>query len=114
MNVTMKLSEQVKEALKIVDRHIRIYQRKLIHEFELMAELELNNGNLKVDCKLEDCKKNAERYQVILANMVTIRRAIKTGHKGQIKTYLDSNYLYSEVGEMQWEIWDKCKYDFIL
>lgn len=115
MNTTMKLSEQVKDALKIVDRHIRIYQIKLIHELELMAELELNNGNLKVDCQLDDCKKNAERYQVILANMATIRRAIKTGHNGHIKTYLqDNNCLYSEIGKMQREIWYKCKYDFIL
>ena len=115
MNTTMKLSGQVKDALKIVDRHIRIYQRKLIYELELMAELELNNGNLKVDCQLNDCKKNVERYQVILANMATIRRAIKTGSNRHIKTYLqDNNCLYSEIGKMQREIWYECKYDFIL
>lgn len=89
-------------ALKIINREIRAYQKKLIEQLELKAESELNNGNIKL--KDDDYENNISKYEIILANLATIKSAIKKNRK-RVKIYCTKNgYLYSEIGKIQREM----------
>ena len=68
--------DTIKNAVKVINRKIKFYQKKLTYQLELRAEAEFNNGNLKVD-SLGDYESNIQRYEIILADLATIKRAIK-------------------------------------
>lgn len=68
--------ETIKKAVKVINRSIKFYQRKLTYQLELRAEAEFHNGNLKV-ANFGDYESNITRYEIILADLATIKRAIK-------------------------------------
>lgn len=93
--------ETFKKAVKVINRNLRSYQRKLTYQLELMNEALLKNGNLKHDSF--DADKNLiEKYEIILADLATIKRAI-INNKTEVKLYgtLDNgNMIYSETSKV--------------
>lgn len=65
----------IKRAVKVINRNIEVYQRKLTYQLELMNEALLENGNLKDDSFDSDANL-IEKYESILADLATIRRAV--------------------------------------
>lgn len=110
--------EIISKAVKAINQGIRDYQRELTYQLELKAEAQLCNGNI-VDPSLYYFKSNIEKYEIILADLATIRRTIKKN-----KTYLkifgtkeNRDYIYAETcevlknaglnfvrSELEWEI----------
>ena len=68
--------ETIEKAVKVINRNIKHYQRKLTYQLELRAEARFNNGNLEVN-SIGDYERNIQRYEIILADLATIKRAIK-------------------------------------
>ena len=68
--------ETINKAVKVINRHIRFYQRRLTYQLEMKVEAKLNNGNLKV-AKFDDYESNIKKYEIILSDLATIKRAIK-------------------------------------
>ena len=77
--------ETIEKAVKVINRSIKHYQRKLTYQLELRAEAEFNNGNLKVD-SLGDYEHYIQKYEIILADLATIRRAIER-NRCNVKIY---------------------------
>jgi len=68
--------ETISGAVKILNRIIKDYQEKLIYQLELRAEAKLGNGNLTV-YKSSDYESSIVKYETILADLATIKRAIE-------------------------------------
>ena len=69
--------ETIEKAVKVINRSIKFYQRKLTYLLELRAEAKfLRNGNLKI-ASFGDYESNITKYEIILADLATIKRAIK-------------------------------------
>lgn len=68
--------ETIMKAVKVINRSIKFYQRKLTYQLELRAEAEFDNGNLKV-ANFGDYESNIKKYEIILADLATIKRSIK-------------------------------------
>lgn len=73
--VIIMKQETITKAVKVINRSIKFYQRKLTYQLELRAEVKLNNGNLDV-ASLGDYESNIQKYEIILADLATIKRAI--------------------------------------
>lgn len=67
--------ETITNAVKILNRIIKDYQEKLIYQLELRAEAKFENGNLIV--KSRDYESSIVKYETILADLATIKRAIE-------------------------------------
>lgn len=92
--------QTIDKAVKSLDRSIQFYQRKLIYQLELKAEIDLQNGNLNVAD--ENYMGNIMKYELILSDLATVKRAIKKG-KGEVEvevniygTLENRGYLYPE------------------
>ena len=77
--------ETIEKAVKVINRSIKFYQRRLTYQLELKAESRVKNGNLKVD-SFGDYEHNIQKYETILADLATIKRAIKN-NKTNVKIY---------------------------
>ncbi|MCI8620663.1 MAG: hypothetical protein HFJ50_02300 [Clostridia bacterium] len=66
----------IDKAVKVINKAMRRYQRMLTFQLELRAEAKLQNGNLK-DVELGDYESNIEKYEIVLSDLATIKRAIK-------------------------------------
>lgn len=93
--------ETIKKAVKVINRSIKFYQRKLTYQLELRAEAEFHNGNLKV-ANFGDYESNITRYEIILADLATIKRAIKNKQTSVkiIGTYNCKGYIYKETSDV--------------
>lgn len=92
--------ETIIQAVKSINRSIAFYQRKLTYQLELKAENAFYNGNLKVD-SFGDYELGIAKYEIILADLATIKRAIKK-NKTSIKIYgtlKNRSYIYNETFE---------------
>lgn len=100
--VIIMKQETITKAVKVINRSIKFYQRKLIYQLELRAEAEFDNGNLDIT-SLGDYESNIKKYEIILADLATIKRAIKND-KTSVKifgTYDDCRgYIYTETLEV--------------
>lgn len=67
----------ITKAVKVINRNTKFYQRKLTYQLELKAEAEFNNCNLKV-ASFGDYESNIQKYEIILADLAGIKRAIKS------------------------------------
>lgn len=88
----------IKRAVKVINRNIEVYQRKLTYQLELMNEALLENGNLKDDSFDSDANL-IEKYEIILADLATIRRAV-ANNKMTVKLYGTLNnecIMYPEI-----------------
>lgn len=94
--------ETIKKAVKVINRSIKYYQRKLTYQLELRAESELlNNKNLKFK-SFEDFEGNIKKYEIILTDLATIKRAIKN-NKESVEicgTDFSRGYIYDETQEV--------------
>lgn len=89
--------QTIDKAVQSLNRSIRDYQRKLTYQLELKAEADLQNGNLKVVD--ESYMSNIMKYELILADLATIKRAIKN-NKTEMEVYGvvgNRGRMYSEV-----------------
>ena len=77
--------DTIKNAVKVINREIKLYQKKLTYQLELRAETKLKNGNLELDSRFGDYESNIKKYEIILADLATIKRAIKNNRK-MVKT----------------------------
>ncbi len=68
--------ETITKAVKVINRNIKFYQRKLTYQLELRAEAEFDNGNLDIS-SFGEYESNIQKYEIILADLATIKRAIK-------------------------------------
>ena len=90
--------ETIKKAVKVINRSIKFYQRKLTYQLELRAEAEFDNGNLKI-ASFGDYESNIQKYEIILADLATIKRAIKN-NQTSVKifgTAENRGYIYKET-----------------
>lgn len=90
--------ENIIKAVRVINRNLKFYQKKLTYQLELKAEEEFNNANLKVD-SLGDYESHIKKYEIILADLATIKRAIKNNNTS-IRIYgtADSrNLIYDET-----------------
>ncbi len=69
--------QTIDKAVKSLNRSIQFYQRKLTYQLELKAEADLKNGNLNVAD--ENYMGNIMKYELILSDLATVKRAIKKG-----------------------------------
>ncbi len=67
--------ERITKAVKNINRSIKFYQSKLTYQLELRAEAKFDNGNLKI-ANFGDYESNIKKYEIILADLATIKRAI--------------------------------------
>ena len=96
--------ETIKNAVKVINRSITFYQRKLTYQLELKAESEFNNANLKV-ASLGYHDAHIKKYECILADLATIKRGIKND-KTSIKIYgtdYNRGYIYKETSDALYE-----------
>lgn len=91
-------NETIKKAVKNINRSIKFYQRKLTYQLELRAEAKLDNGNLKI-ANLGDYESNIKKYEIILSDLATIKRAIKNNQTSVIifGTEDSRSYIYAET-----------------
>lgn len=92
--------ETIEKAVKVINRSIKHYQKKLTYQLELRAEARFNNGNLEVN-SLGDYESNIQRYEIILADLATIKRAIKN-NQTNAKIYGTKNcdgFMYIETSD---------------
>lgn len=93
--------ETIKNAVKVINRSITFYQRKLTYQLELKAESEFDNANLKV-ASLGYHDAHIKKYECILADLATIKRAIKND-KTSVRIYgtdYNRGYIYTETSEV--------------
>lgn len=93
--------ETIKKAVKGINRSIKFYQRKLTYQLELRAEAEFGNGNLKI-ASFGDYESNIQKYEIILADLATIKRAIKN-NQTSVKifgTAENRGYIYIETSNV--------------
>lgn len=96
---TMK-QETIMKAVKVINRSIKFYQRKLTYQLELRAEATFDNGNLKVD-SFGNYESNIKKYEIILADLATIKRAIKNNQT--------SVKLWGSAENMSYIYWETCE-----
>lgn len=97
----MMKQETIKKAVKVINRGIKFYQRKLTYQLELRAEAEFDNGNLKIDSS-SDYESNIKKYEIVLADLATIKRAIQN-NQTTVKisgTAENRGYIYSETSKV--------------
>lgn len=90
--------ETITRAVKVINRSIKYYQRKLTYQLEQMAEAMFDNGNLDVT-NFSDYESNIQKYEIILADLATIKRAIKN-NKTSVRifgTYDSRSFIYGET-----------------
>ena len=71
----------IKKAVWTINKNLSFYQRKLTYQLELRAESEFENGNLNLEADFYDREfdeNDIKKYEVILADLATIKRAIKS------------------------------------
>ena len=93
--------ETIKKAVKVINRSIKFYQRKLTYQLELRAEAEFGNGNLKI-ASFGDYESNIQKYEIILADLATIKRAINN-NQTSVKifgTAENRGYIYKETSNV--------------
>lgn len=93
--------ETITKAVKVINRNIKFYQRKLTYQLELKNEALLENGNIKDDSFNND-EDLIEKYEIILADLATIKRAI-TNNKTEVKIYgtlNDRSMIYLETSKV--------------
>lgn len=93
--------ETIMKAVKVINRNIKFYQRKLTYQLELRAEAKFNNGNLKV-ANLGNYESNITKYEIILADLATIKKAIKN-NQTSVKifgTAESKTYIYMETSKV--------------
>ena len=93
--------ETIKKAVKVINRSIKFYQRKLTYQLELRAEAEFDNGNLEI-ASFGDYESNIQKYEIILADLATIKRAIKN-NQTSVKifgTAENRGYIYIETSNV--------------
>lgn len=96
--VNIMKQETITKAVKVINRNIKFYQRKLTYQLEMRAEAEFDNGNLKVT-SFGDYESNIQKYEIILADLATIKRAIKN-NQTSVKifgTAENRSYIYIET-----------------
>lgn len=96
--VNIMKSETIKKAVKVINRSIKFYQRKLTYQLELRAEAKFNNGYLEV-ANFGNYESNIVKYEIILADLATIKRTIKN-NQTSVKIFgtKDSRgYIYTET-----------------
>lgn len=96
--VNIMKQEKITKAVKVINRNIKFYQRKLTYHLELRAEAEFDNGNLKV-ASFGNYESNIQKYEIILADLVTIKRAIQNNQTA-VKIFGTANnrgYIYRET-----------------
>lgn len=99
--VNIMKQETITKAVKVINRSIKFYQRKLTYQLELRAEAEFNNGNLEV-ANFDDYKSNIKKYEIILADLATIKRAIKN-NQTSVKIFGTDDcrgYFYTETSNV--------------
>lgn len=90
--------ETTKKAVEIINRSMKYYQRRLTEQLEIRAETELKNGNLK-NASLGNYEEKIQKYETILADLATIKRAIRK-NKTSVKilgTKKNRNTIYIET-----------------
>ena len=88
----------IKKALKVINKYMKRYEGKLAFWLELKAETELHNENIKV-LDAHKCDDYIQKYQIIIADLATIKRAIKSG-KTEMAIYGTAElvgYVYNET-----------------
>lgn len=93
--------ETITKAVKVINRNIKFYQRKLTYQLELRAEAEFNNGNLDIS-NFGEYESNIQKYEIILADLATIKRAIKND-KTSVNIFGTADcrgYIYTETSEV--------------
>ena len=96
--VNIMKQETITKAVKVINRNIKFYQRKLTYQLELRAEAEFDNGNLKV-ASFGDYESNIQKYEIILADLATIKRAINN-NQTSVKIFGTADnrgYIYIET-----------------
>ena len=83
-------------AVNVINRYISMYQERLLYYLELKAELKLENGNIEASDTFQNYESDIERYEIILADLVTIKRAIEKG-KVSIRTYESADSYKDEI-----------------
>lgn len=99
--VIIMKQETITKAVKVINRNIKFYQRKLTYQLELRAEAEFNNGNLDIS-NFGEYESNIQKYEIILADLSTIKRTIKND-KTSVKIFGTSDcrgYIYTETSEV--------------
>lgn len=93
--------ETITKAVKVINWSIKFYQRKLTYQLELRAEAEFDNGNLEI-ASFGDYESNIQKYEIILADLATIKRAIKN-NQTTVKifgTAESRGYIYTETSKV--------------
>lgn len=93
--------ETIKKAVKVINRNIKFYQRKLTYQLELRAEAKFDNSNLDI-ASFGEYESNIQKYEIILADLATIKRAIKND-KTYVKIFGTADcrgYIYTETSEV--------------
>lgn len=99
--VNIMKQETITKAVKVINQSIKFYQRKLTYQLELRAEAEFNNGNLKV-ANFGDYESNIKKYEIILADLATMKRAINN-NKTSVKIFGTDDcrgYNYTETSNV--------------
>lgn len=86
------------KAITALKQSIKFYERRLTYWLELKAEIELENGNRKT-ADLKMCENNIQKYEIVLSDLATIKRAINV-NKPTVKIYgtaKNRNQMYKET-----------------
>lgn len=67
--------ERIEWTVKVIARSIRYYQKKLAYQLELEVENMFHNG-LRECTNIGDIESNIKIYEIIIADLGTIKRAI--------------------------------------
>lgn len=70
--------KRIKWTVKVINQRIEHYQRKLSGQLKLQVESMFHNGLF--DCSdIGDIESNIKKYEIIIADLETIKSAIKRG-----------------------------------
>lgn len=101
--------ETINKAVRVINRSIKFYQRKLTYQLELRAEAAFNNGNLK-DASFGDYESNIQKYEIILADLATIKRAIKN-NQTSAKIYGTYDDVRGSIYDETFEVLSRAGFD---
>ena len=94
--------ETIEKKVKTINRNVRFFQRRLTYWLEAKAEAKLHNGNLKVN---GDYERNIKKYEIILADLATIKRAVKNDCMlVNIYGSVNGRFIYKETEEVLKEV----------
>lgn len=99
--VIIMKQETITKAVKVINRSIKFYQRKLTYQLELRAEAEFDNGNLDI-ASFGKYESNIQKYEIILANLATIKRAVNND-RTSVKIFGTADgrgYIYTEISKV--------------